>query len=166
MRRPEPRDIPAILRFKNDPEVAAALGGFSTGYSQADGEDWLARRQSRSDELVHAIATIQDDTCLGHVGLYQIDHRIRSAEFAIMLGEKSAWGKGIGGAVTRWMVDFGFAQLNLNRVFLSVLASNQRAHRLYTRIGFVQEGVLREAQFKNGQYHDVVCMSVLRKEWP
>ncbi|PRQ08124.1 GNAT family N-acetyltransferase [Enhygromyxa salina] len=165
LRRPEPRDLAAILRFKNDPEVAALLGGFSTGYAQADGDDWLARRRNRSDELVYAIATVEDDACLGHVGLYQIDHRIRSAEFAIMLGEKSVWGKGIGGAATRWMVDVGFAQLNLNRVSLSVLASNERAQRLYAQVGFVEEGRLREGQYKGGHYHDVVCMSVLRREW-
>jgi RimJ/RimL family protein N-acetyltransferase len=164
-RRPEPGDLGALLRFKNDPEVASLLGGFSMGYAEADGHDWLARRRNRSDELVYTIAGLGDDACLGHVGLYQIDHRIRSAEFAIMLGEKSVWGKGIGKAVTRWMVAFGFAQLNLNRVFLSVLATNDRALGMYAGIGFVQEGRLREAQYKDGRHHDVVCMSVLRREW-
>jgi RimJ/RimL family protein N-acetyltransferase len=163
-RRPEPGDLAAILRFKNDPEIAGLLGGFSAGYAKADGVDWLARRRSCCDELVYTIATIEGDACLGHVGLYQIDHRIRSAEFAIMLGDKSVWGKGIGKAATRWMVEFGFAQLNLNRVFLSVLAANERAHRMYAGLGFVEEGRLREAQYKNGCYQDVVCMSVLRSD--
>jgi ribosomal-protein-alanine N-acetyltransferase len=164
-RRPEPRDLDALLRFKNDPEVAGLLGGFGTGLSRSDGEDWLARRRNRSDELVYVIATLAEDACLGHVGLYQIDHRIRSAEFAIMLGEREVWGRGLGKAATRWMVEFGFAQLNLNRVYLSVLDSNSRAQHVYTKIGFVEEGRLREAQYKDGRYHDVIRMAVLRREW-
>jgi RimJ/RimL family protein N-acetyltransferase len=165
MRRPEPRDLDALLRFKNDPEVAALLGGFHTGLARADLDDWLARRRGRSDELVFTIASLADDACLGHVGLYQIDARVRTAEFAIMLGDKSIWGRGIGKAATRWMVEYGFRWLNLNRVHLSVLANNPRAQHVYASLGFVVEGTLREAQYKDGRYLDLVCMSVLRREW-
>lgn len=165
LRRPEPRDVPVLYQQKNDPAVAPFLGGFSTGYSEADLADWLDLHRKRRDEVLWVIARADNDVCLGHVGLYQIDYRIRSAEFAIMLGDRSTWGKGLGTACTRFAVDYGFGQLNLNRIHLSVLSSNERAVALYERIGFQREGALRQAQYKGGQYLDLIVMSLLRSEY-
>lgn len=82
-----------------------------------------------------------------------------------MIGDRESRGRGIGKAVTRLVVDYGFRMLNLNRVELSCLATNERARRLYAGLGFVVEGTLRQAQFKDGHYIDVVQMSVLAAEW-
>jgi ribosomal-protein-alanine N-acetyltransferase len=165
LRRPEPSDIEALYVQKNDPEIAALLGGFGMGYSVADLHDWVEYHRKRADEVVWAIVERATGKCVGHVGLYQIDHRVRDAEFAIMLGDRAAWGRGLGRGCTRFAVDYGFRQLNLNRVHLSVLATNERAIRLYHSLGFRDEGCLRQAQFKNGQYIDVLLMGMLASEY-
>ena len=79
-----------------------------------------------------------------------------------MIGEKSAWGKGLGTEVTRYVLDYAFDALNLNRVHLTVLATNPRAIAVYEKLGFEREGVMRQAQFKRGAYIDVVVMGKLR----
>lgn len=81
-----------------------------------------------------------------------------------MLGSKSHWGKGIGRAVTKCVIEWAFSELNLNRMSLSVLSNNTRAVNLYKSLGFKEEGRLREAQFKNGRYVDVILMSILASE--
>jgi RimJ/RimL family protein N-acetyltransferase len=53
----------------------------------------------------------------------------------------------------------------LHRIFLRVHADNQRAIRVYEKIGFVHEGRQRQAEFHGGQYHDLLFMSMLRPEW-
>ncbi len=164
LRRPEPRDLDALLRQKNDPKIAGLLGGFRTGYARADLESWLEYHRTASDEVLWAIVDPQD-ACLGHVGLYEIDHRVRKAEFAIMLGERSAWGRGIGKSVSAWVLDHGFLQLNLNRIELDVLATNPRAKALYAGLGFELEGTRRAAQYKDGNFIDVHVMALLRGEW-
>jgi len=63
------------------------------------------------------------------------------------------------------MLEYGFRELNLNRVDLSVLATNERAIGLYESLGFRHEGRLREAQFRSGQYVDVLLMAILAKEY-
>jgi RimJ/RimL family protein N-acetyltransferase len=161
----EPFDLEALYVYKNDPGIAVLLGGFSNGYSMTDLHDWLESHRQREDEILWAIARFDNNHCVGHVGLYQIDHRVRMAEFAIMIGERTAWGQGLGRACTQFALDYGFTQLNLNRIQLSVLASNQRAIRLYRNLGFSDEGRLRQAQFKNGEYIDVLLMAVLRGEY-
>jgi RimJ/RimL family protein N-acetyltransferase len=165
LRKPEPADVKALYRQKNDAEIAAMLGGFSTGYSETDLAEWVEYHRKRSDEVIWIVAREADNECVGHVGLYQIDHRVRSAEFAILLGDRNAWGKGLGLACTRFAADYGFRQLNLNRIHLSVLATNERAIRLYLSAGFREEGRLRQAQYKNGQYVDLILMSLLRDEY-
>lgn len=165
LRRPEPSDAEALYAQKNDPEVALQLGGFSRGYSRADVAEWIERHRMATDEVLWVIADAKDGRCLGHVGLYRIDHRIRSAEFAIMIGDRAAQGRGLGKRLTRFCLDYGFGTLNLNRIELSFLATNERARKLYEGLGFRQEGVLRQAQYKAGRHLDVVLMSVLRDEF-
>lgn len=164
LRKPEPSDVDALFAQKNDPEIAALLGGFTKGYTRADLARWVEAHARAEDEALYVI-TDADDRCLGHVGLYKIDHRVRSAEFAILLGDKKAWGTGIGRACTSFMLRFGFEELQLHRIYLSVLETNERARRLYESLGFVHEGKLRHAQWKGGRYLDVHVMSILEDEW-
>ncbi len=163
LRRPEPRDAALLYAQKNDPEVAGLLGGFSKGYSAADITEWIEAHRHRSNEVIFVIADERTDTCLGHVGFYNIDYRVRSAEFAIMIGDKNAWGHGLGKAITAYMLRYGFQWLNLNRIELSVLVTNERAIALYEKLGFATEGVKRQSQYKSGKYVDVCFMAILKK---
>ena len=165
LRPPDPHDLEALYQQKNDPEVAGLLGGFINGYSREDIRQWIDYHHKQRDEVVLIIADAANDRCLGHVGLYQIEHRTGSAEFAILIGDRASWGKGLGRICTRFMLEYGFAQLHLHRISLEVLASNERALRLYRNVGFREEGRKRDAQYKNGQYHDVICMGVLHSEY-
>lgn len=163
LRRPEPGDLDALYAFKNDPEVAAMLVGFTTGYALQDLREWIEAHRKRSNEVIWTIARAEDNACLGHAGLYDVDQRVRSAELGILIGPP-AWGQGIGKKCVAFLLDYGFGELNLNRVWLSVLATNERALRLYQSMGFRQEGVLRQAQFKRDRFIDVIIMSMLRDE--
>jgi RimJ/RimL family protein N-acetyltransferase len=89
----------------------------------------------------------------------------RSAEFAIMIGRKDYWSRGVGSLATRAMLSHAFRDRQLNRVWLNVLRSNERARRLYERVGFMKEGTLRSAAYKNGRYVDVDVMSILACEF-
>ncbi|NLG52108.1 MAG: GNAT family N-acetyltransferase [Chloroflexi bacterium] len=160
----EPRDLDSLYRIKNDPEVTKWLGGFSTGYAMADLAEWLESHRGRRDEVLWAIAQTDSDVCVGHVGLYSIDQRVRVADFGILLSP-TVWGKGLGTECSRFAVEYGFDALNLNRIQLRVLTTNQRAIRLYHSLGFRDEGCLREAQFRSGQYLDVLLMGLLRSEY-
>ena len=165
LRKPEPRDLDALYVQKNDPELAAMLGGFHSGYTRADLAAWLDFHRAARDEVLWVMAEAGRDSCLGHVGLYKVDHRVGSAEFAILLGDRTWWGKGVGKACTVFAIDYAFTQLNLRRVYLEVLATNERAAGLYRKLGFKDEGRLRQHQYKNGAHVDVLMMGLLRDEW-
>ena len=60
---------------------------------------------------------------------------------------------------------FGFEEMTLNRVGLSVFADNRRGIRAYEKAGFVREGCVRQSFYRGGAYHDEVFYGLLRAEW-
>jgi RimJ/RimL family protein N-acetyltransferase len=125
----------------------------------------IAKGQGDPAHLILAAATIASDELVGVSGLHQIDPVNRNATFGITIGAKSEWGKGYGTEVTRLMVDLAFDTLNLHRVALEVFAEHASAQRVYEKLGFRREGVLRQRIWRDGKWHDLTLMSVLRDEW-
>jgi RimJ/RimL family protein N-acetyltransferase len=88
----------------------------------------------------------------------------------------------LGTEATHWVVDHVFTQLNIHRVSLVVLSDNPRAMAVYRKVcvslplatrmilnlmlrGFVEEGRIREANFQDGKWWDVINMGILAREW-
>jgi RimJ/RimL family protein N-acetyltransferase len=74
-------------------------------------------------------------------------------------------GRGYGSAAVRAVLDIGFGVERLHKAWLMVFRHNDRSRRTYSRIGFVEEGILREEYFHEDGWHDMVRMSMLAREW-
>jgi RimJ/RimL family protein N-acetyltransferase len=94
-----------------------------------------------------------------------IDWVSRLVELRIRIGDKNAWGGGLGSEATRLLLSYAFDGLNLERVWLRVFATNERAIKMYEKVGFQHEGRLRRASFINGQMLDVDLMGLLKTEY-
>jgi len=167
LRAVERADLPLFVLWLNDPEVRAGLEMFLP-FSLAEEERWYERMlEAPAAEHVLAIDALDQDhwRLIGTCGLHKFDWRARAAEAGISIGDKTYWNKGHGTNVMRLLLQHGFDTLNLNRVYLSVYANNLRAIRCYEKTGFVLEGRMRQAHYQNGEYHDILLMSVLRSEW-
>jgi len=165
LRELERGDLPALNRWRNDPELLDLLGNNFLFIAGAVDEKWYESYLAVREHNVRLAITVEPGgEYVGNVNLTGIHPVNRSAEFSILIGDKTVWGKGVGREATRFMLAHAFPDRNLHRVYLSVLASNERALRLYARVGFRTEGTQRQAVFKNGTYHDLVTMAVLRHE--
>ena len=167
LRGPERSDIPTFVKWFNDPDVRE---GISMIYpmSQAGEEKWFEDMISRPQVEHPMVIEIQlgvEWVAIGNCGFHEIDWRCRSADVGIIIGEKSYWDQGYGTKVMALLLEHGFKTLNLNRIGLWVFETNPRAIRTYEKVGFVREGVKRQAFYKNGRYIDMILMSVLRSEW-
>jgi len=130
-------------------------------------EKWfegMLERQGR-DAYHFVICRIEDDVPLGTIGLFDVNLLNGSAGIGIAIGEKSYWGKGYGTDAMNALLDFGFGQLRLERMWLEVFAFNDRAQRSYEKSGFVVEGRGRHAVYVHGRYEDEIHMAILREEW-
>ncbi|KAH8799586.1 acyl-CoA N-acyltransferase [Flagelloscypha sp. PMI_526] len=88
----------------------------------------------------------------------------RNGIFGIVVKEEH-WGKGFAKEVIEWLLDYTFQNLGYHRLGLSVFAGNVRAVELYRRLGFKEEGRIREVLYKDGKWEDSIEMGILKKEW-
>ncbi len=163
LRSPERSQAPLFVRWLNEPEVARFIGRVRP-LSLAEEEEHLARPASEKDVPL-VIWEREPARPVGCCGLHQVDAINRSAELGIVIGEAECRNRGLGGEAMDLLCGFGFQQLNLNRIGLSVYDYNGRGIRCYAKVGFREEGRKREARFWDGKYWDVVQMGILASEW-
>lgn len=166
----EKDDLPHFVRWLNDPDVRQGLC-MRYPLSLAEEENWFAEMIKRPPEQRPMAIEIQPDpekdqwVFVGNCGFINTNWEDRSAEIGIHIGEKGYWDQGYGTKAMGLILKFGFDSLNFHRIYLRVFETNQRAIRSYEKAGFVLEGKMREAQYLNGAYVDVLFMSVLQPEW-
>ncbi len=163
----ERNDLPAFVEWLSDPQVRENLG-IHNPLSMAREERWFEHvLEGPEDEHPYVIEFKEDGKwrMIGNLALFGINTLDRSAEIGIVIGDKASWNKGYGCEAMKLMVGRGFNDLGLHRIFLRVFETNPRGIRCYEKAGFVHEGRLREAVWKNGKFLDVLIMSVLQTEW-
>jgi UDP-4-amino-4,6-dideoxy-N-acetyl-beta-L-altrosamine N-acetyltransferase len=124
---------------------------------------WFESYRQRDDREEFLI--LDADRPVGTVGLSCIDRRHQRAELGVLIGEPSARGRGIAEAASRLILARAFDMLGLQRVYLHVFPENDSALRLYGRLGFQPEGLLRKHVIKDGVFRDVAVMGVLAGEF-
>jgi RimJ/RimL family protein N-acetyltransferase len=102
---------------------------------------------------------------IGNVTLQKINWIYRSAEMAIVIGEKDCWGAGYATEALTALYDHGFNRMNLHRIFTGTASTNKGMQCVAQKLGMKQEGVFREAVFLSGTYVDVLEYGILSHEW-
>ena len=156
-------DTDLIVKWRNTPSVVQNFI-FRQTFTPEMHRSWLAAKVATGQVVQYTIIDKADDTPVGSVYYRDIDNHNRSAEYGIFIGEESARGKGLGTETAKLFTDFGFAELQLHRISLRVLAENTAARRSYEKAGFVQEGIFRDMELLDGQYRDVVFMARLAEK--
>ena len=168
LRAVERGDVALLHRWLNDPAVMRGWGtsapAVSLGEVQREVEGWLAEEVALSRPVGLVTETLEGEP-VGLIVLRPDRPEARSVELSLLIGEPDRWGQGLGTDALRTALDACFSGWNLHRVWLRSEVSNDRAHRLYARCGFRQEGVLRQAAFLDGHYEDVLVFGLLAEEW-
>jgi RimJ/RimL family protein N-acetyltransferase len=161
-------DLSLFIKWHSDPEVNEYLGRYLP-VTQVMEEKWLEEAAStKGGTRVHFIIEAVNGNVsqpIGSIGLGMIDHRNQTAVMGIAIGEKDYWKKGYGTEAVQLLIDYGFKQLNLNRINSYVFAPNTRSLRMHEKVGFIKEGICRQTCYKNGRLVDEVVFGLLREEW-
>lgn len=166
LRAAERDDIPRFVAWLNDHRTSRTLALWAP-LSIPMEEAWFERMvadQGKGGYLFTA-CLLADDRPIGNVGLFDLDLVNGSAGLGIMIGAPGDRGLGHGTDMLEALVGFGFASLRLERIWLDVYDFNPGARRVYERVGFQHEGVMRHALFRDGQFVDVHHMALLSGEW-
>ena len=155
------------VAWRNDPEIRDRILGHRFPVTAETEQDWVDRllKDRGTSRAVFAVEDRSDDVLVGFVYLQDIDWVQRSAEFGILIGDKTRRRKGLGREALELVCQHAFRALNLHRLGLRVAAYNEAAVSLFRSAGFRDEGCLRESVFLGDRYHDVMLMGLLRTEF-
>jgi RimJ/RimL family protein N-acetyltransferase len=165
LRRLQLADVVALFEIHSDP---AAMRYWDAPIWRDDerGRAMVARDLTLTtrDYLRLGVELAASGELLGTCALWGINAQCRRAEIGYILGSRS-WGHGYMHEALSALLDYGFTELNLNRVEADTDPRNQRSARLLDRLGFSQEGLFRERCILEGEVSDAAMYGLLRREW-
>lgn len=160
----EEEDAERLRAWRMDERTRRAYMGYRFPIVAEAERQWVLRVADPSNRDLVYFGVIQEvNGLVGLANLRDISWVDRSARLGILIGPEFQ-GRGFGQDAVALLLKYGFGDLNLHRIELEVRADNVRAVELYRRLGFREEGRLRERWFDENRYHDIVVMGLLRQE--
>jgi RimJ/RimL family protein N-acetyltransferase len=163
-------DLRGLREALTDAEVGRLTGSVNSSEQAGQAPDeevlrqWYGTRNEQADRLDLAVVDNSTGDAVGEVVLNEWEPANACCNFRILIGPAGR-DRGLGTEATRLMLRHAFESLGLHRVGLEVYASNPRGLRTYDKVGFVREGVRRDALRFDGEWVDSVLMAVLAPEW-
>lgn len=107
---------------------------------------------------------LKDQVAVGRIGLHHLNMENKNAAIGYWL-TKNAEGNGIITKSCKKLIEYGFEDLGLNRIEIKAAVSNVKSQAIPKKLHFKKEGILREAEWVNGKFLDLVLYSLLKNEW-
>ena len=159
-----PDDASAVHRWFNDEQVTADLVGSRDAFELADAEGWVERAMDTSRDRKWAITIDGSDDAVGFVALFGLERDV-GPELAVLVGEPSAWGKGVARGAERAACRYAFNELGTHRIHAEIPATNEAAQKVVTSLGFRQEGLLKDAIIRGDERIDNQIWGLLPEDF-
>ncbi len=166
LRAIEVEDLEALRQWRNDPALRQYFREYRE-VSRADQHRWFETEvQGNPRTRMFAITDRATGRLLGACGLCYIDPVRRSADFSIYIGADGRYiDDHYAPDAGRLLLDYGFRELNLHRIWAEIYAIDQAKQALLPALGFLQDGRLRDAHFTHGAWCDSVMYSLLSSDY-
>lgn len=157
----EKKDLRDVHKINNELKIMSYW--FEEPYQSLSELESLYERHIR-DESERRFVIEENDDFAGIVELVELDYIHRNCEIQVVVTEKF---KGLSLAENAMIeiVSYAFDILNMHKVYLYVDIDNKKAVHIYKKLGFKEEGYLREHFYTMGEYKDSYFMGVLKREW-
>ena len=162
LRALEHSDLLRLVKWRNADDI---FPWFFSDIHLAESEQfiWFERYLHAPTERMWIIEPKERHIAIGCLGLVNIDRHHQVAELSrVMVADHDYRNRGICTDAVRTIVAFAFEEMNLNRIYIRTMVSNEAALKLYLAADFKMEGIERQAVWKGGNFKDVAIMAVLR----
>lgn len=158
------KDLPDRVEWINDEEnIQTLLFDWPTSIEKT--QKWYSNVVFDSSKFNLSIVDKETDELIGMTGLLNIDRINHHAQLYITIGNKKYRGRRIPDEVIPLVLEYGFTELELKKIYLYTLPNNERGRHVYERNGFSQDGILRQQVYCRGKQQDLYVHSILKEEF-
>jgi RimJ/RimL family protein N-acetyltransferase len=147
------------VAWMNDPEITKYMESRFSRYGHDDLRAYIAAMRAKPDTLFLAIVLKNRDRHIGNLKLGPVHPAHRTAEVALMIGEKDCWGRGYASEAIRIVSEYGFEQLGVRKMTAGCYARTIGSRKAFEHAGYHVEGVRRVQYFYNGVFEDGLLMA-------
>lgn len=152
------------VSWLNDAKVCEFNAHHRFANTKEKTQDYINSVNSSNTALVLAICSKEDDTHIGNISIQNINYIDSNGEFAIVMGEKDYHGKGFASEASKLIINHAFNSLNLHRIYCGTSIKNISMQKLAAKLNMKEEGCLKDALFKDGEYVDLKLYAVLKNQ--
>lgn len=166
LRQVTPDDAESVLKYLSDKEVMKYYGlePFDSINEALDEISWYKSIFEKKTGIRWGITIKNQNEVIGSCGFLNRVPKHNRSEIGFELS-KDYWGQGIASEALKAVCQYGFEQLNLQRIEALIEPPNLSSQRLVERQGFIREGLLRNYEFSCGKFDDLYMYSLLREEF-
>lgn len=164
LRAMEKSDCEMVREMFNDPEIENLVVGWAFPLSSYGQERWFENHYNDQNSF-RFIIEVPEEGPVGIATLMDIDWKNRRADHGIKLANKERRSKGIGTDAVMAIMRYAFDELGLMRLDGSWFDDNHASKAMYTKCGWVEEGVRRKYIYKNGEWRDLTVVGILADEY-
>lgn len=151
-------DTQDIIRWRNSDSVRQYFI-YQELFTKEGHLNWLKTMIESGKGCQFIICRKEDNKPIGSTYLRDYDPKTKKAEYGVFLGEESERGKGIGKEVLALTLEFAFKEWKLHKVFARAFADNLPSIHSFLSCGFEKEAYLKDEEFVNGEYRDIVFLA-------
>jgi len=164
----EETDLGLCQRWINSPEIRPFIGSGNMPITRIGEKEFFAEANGKSKvpgNILLGIVLKKDHRLIGTIGLHDINWIDRTATTGTLIGDPADRGQGFGSEAKEMLLEYAFQTLNLHRISSKALAYNKASRRYSEKCGYKLEGRARQAIYKDGRYHDLVHLGILKSDW-
>ncbi|OPA74603.1 ribosomal-protein-serine acetyltransferase [Paenibacillus selenitireducens] len=163
----ETRDAEALFQLidSNREHLSSWLSFPTMTWEVEDSKKFIeSKRMSFAKEEGYWLGIWIEETLVGSIGYLYLDQDHRKTEIGYWLG-KEFEGNGYVSRSVKALIQHAFVHYNLNKVEIGVASDNEKSRAIPEKLGFIQEGVLRDYELLQGRFLDRVMYGLTQEEW-
>ncbi len=152
-------DTDFVLSLRNDLEIARRFFSDPPVYESVHTK-WLSQRDEKDLDFI----IWYEGSRSGRTFITHVNYRHSKAEYGIVI-HPDYRGRNIAFRASQLLINYVFKELPIRKLSLQVFADNNIAIRLYEKLGFSREGLLKQEYLRSGVYQDVLLMALFKENW-
>ncbi len=158
-------DHQLLYKWRNDEEIGHYFSGTKIFTSSLNEKKWVEDKIFDKENTNCAICLKETDEFIGCIFLNNIDWINKSGHCPTFIGAKEQLGKGYATDARIIILKHAFYDKGLERIWAQVHEDNIGSLRMLEKCGYKKEGILRRASYVNGEFKNLIMLSVLREEF-